>query len=302
MLDLGFLEDVETILSRAPSGRQTALFSATMPPEIKQARRVAHVRPGDDQGEGRDPDHRHRRAVLRRGRTARSPTRWPRCSRPSTRRRRSSSPAPRSASTGSRAASATRGVRVKSLHGDMSQGTRDGVMISFKGGRERLLVATDVAARGLDISGVTHIVNYDIPNSPDVYVHRIGRTGRVGETGRAITLITPKQRATSTPSRRTRAPRSSPGPEADGAGRVATTPRPGSASRREQRETRRRRHTKPRASSEVPQASCWTPAATGPRARRRDRRHRRRARTSRTRTSATSGCSSAFFVEVPRTG
>src|SRR4051794_19094015 len=87
-----------------------------------------------------------------------------------------------------------RGVRVKALHGDMSQGSRDGVMIAFKGGRERLLVATDIAARGLDISGVSHVVNYDIPNSPDVYVHRIGRTGRVGRSGRAITLITPKQR------------------------------------------------------------------------------------------------------------
>ncbi len=75
------------------------------------------------------------------------------------------------------------GMRVKALHGDMSQGSRDGVMIAFKGGRERLLVATDVAARGLDISGVTHVVNYDIPNSPDVYVHRIGRTGRVGRSG-----------------------------------------------------------------------------------------------------------------------
>jgi ATP-dependent RNA helicase DeaD len=86
------------------------------------------------------------------------------------------------------------GVRVKTLHGDMSQGQRDGVMIAFKGGRERLLVATDVAARGLDITGVSHVVNYDIPNSPDIYVHRIGRTGRAGESGRAITLITPKQR------------------------------------------------------------------------------------------------------------
>src|SRR6185312_14046779 len=85
-------------------------------------------------------------------------------------------------------------IRVKALHGDMSQGSRDGVMIAFKGGREQLLVATDVAARGLDISGVTHVINYDIPNSPDVYVHRIGRTGRVGRSGRAITLITPRQR------------------------------------------------------------------------------------------------------------
>jgi ATP-dependent RNA helicase DeaD len=76
----------------------------------------------------------------------------------------------------------------------MSQGSRDGVMIAFKDGRLRILVATDVAARGLDISAVTHIVNFDIPTSPDVYVHRIGRTGRVGRSGRAITLVEPRQR------------------------------------------------------------------------------------------------------------
>ena len=70
-----------------------------------------------------------------------------------------------------------RGMNVKALHGDMTQGARDGVMISFKDGRLPLLVATDVAARGLDISGVSHVINYDVPTSPDVYVHRIGRTG-----------------------------------------------------------------------------------------------------------------------------
>ena len=76
-----------------------------------------------------------------------------------------------------------RGLNVRALHGDMSQGQRDGVMLSFKGGRVPVLVATDVAARGLDISTVTHVVNYDVPTSPDVYVHRIGRTGRVGRSG-----------------------------------------------------------------------------------------------------------------------
>jgi ATP-dependent RNA helicase DeaD len=85
-------------------------------------------------------------------------------------------------------------MNVRALHGDMSQGSRDGVMISFKGGRVPILVATDVAARGLDISSVTHVINYDVPVSPDVYVHRIGRTGRVGRSGRAITLFEPRQR------------------------------------------------------------------------------------------------------------
>ena len=75
----------------------------------------------------------------------------------------------------------------------MTQGGRDGVMISFKGGRVQILVATDVASRGLDISTVTHIINFDIPTSPDVYVHRIGRTGRVGRSGRAITFVEPRQ-------------------------------------------------------------------------------------------------------------
>src|SRR5205807_9938541 len=79
-------------------------------------------------------------------------------------------------------------------HGDMTQGARDGVMISFKEGRLPLLVATDVAARGLDISGVSHVINFDVPTSPDGYVHRIGRTARVGRSGRAITLYERRQR------------------------------------------------------------------------------------------------------------
>ena len=87
-----------------------------------------------------------------------------------------------------------RGLRVKALHGDMSQGQRDGVMIQFKEHKLPLLVATDVAARGLDIEHVTHVINYDMPNNTEIYVHRIGRTGRVGRTGRAITFATAKQR------------------------------------------------------------------------------------------------------------
>jgi ATP-dependent RNA helicase DeaD len=87
-----------------------------------------------------------------------------------------------------------RGLRVKALHGDMTQGQRDGVMIQFKDHNLPLLVATDVAARGLDIEHVTHVINYDLPNNTEIYVHRIGRTGRVGRTGRAITFVTPKQR------------------------------------------------------------------------------------------------------------
>jgi ATP-dependent RNA helicase DeaD len=142
------------------------------------------------------------------------------------------------------------GVRVKTLHGDMSQGQRDGVMIAFKGGRERLLVATDVAARGLDITGVSHVVNYDVPNSPDIYVHRIGRTGRAGESGRAITLITPKQRRELEAIERhakTDIEEWTEAAKAKANGKPSHTRDP-------EREARRPRHTKPHARDGVPYA------------------------------------------------
>src|SRR4051794_30423650 len=195
MLDLGFFEDVETILSRAPSGRQTALFSATMPPEITK---LAEKRMFDP------VTIRVRAATLTIDTVEQFYVEVPDREKPDALARVLKMEKPDQAIVFVRTKIGVDrlarrlddvGVRVKTLHGDMSQGSRDGVMIAFKGGRERLLVATDVAARGLDISGVTHVVNYDIPNSPDVYVHRTGRPGRAGEAGRAITLITPRQRA-----------------------------------------------------------------------------------------------------------
>jgi ATP-dependent RNA helicase DeaD len=194
MLDLGFLEDVESILARAPGGRQTALFSATMPTEI---RRLAESRMLDpvtvkvraatltiDTVEhfGVEASDRDKATALARVIEAERPEQaivFVRTKIGTDRLAR---------------VLGDRDIRVKALHGDMSQGARDGVMLAFKNGRERLLVATDVAARGLDISGVTHVINYDVPNSPEIYVHRIGRTGRVGRSGRAITLFTPRQR------------------------------------------------------------------------------------------------------------
>jgi ATP-dependent RNA helicase DeaD len=194
MLDLGFLEDVETILSRCPSGRQTALFSATMPPEIKK---LAEKRMFDP------VTIKVRAAQLTIDTVDQSFIEVSDREKPDALARVLKEEDPEQAIIFARTKIGVdrlarrlddAGIRVKALHGDMSQGSRDGVMIAFKGGRERLLVATDVAARGLDISGVTHVINYDVPNSPDVYVHRIGRTGRVGRSGRAITLITPRQR------------------------------------------------------------------------------------------------------------
>jgi ATP-dependent RNA helicase DeaD len=83
--------------------------------------------------------------------------------------------------------------RVRALHGDLSQSQRDSVMIAFRAGRVPLLVATDVASRGLDVSQITHVVNYDLPDDAEVYVHRIGRTGRVGRDGAAISLVSRKE-------------------------------------------------------------------------------------------------------------
>src|SRR3954471_8233541 len=193
MLDLGFLEDVEMILSRCPSGRQTALFSATMPTEIKKLAEKGMYDPVTlkvraatltidtvEQFYVEVPD-REKADALARVLKAERPTQ--------------AIIFVRTKIGVDRLARALndKGLRVKALHGDMSQGSRDGVMIAFKDGREKLLIATDIAARGLDISGVSHVINYDMPNSPEVYVHRIGRTGRVGRSGRAITLVTPKQ-------------------------------------------------------------------------------------------------------------
>jgi ATP-dependent RNA helicase DeaD len=193
MLDLGFLEDVEKILRLTPNGRQTALFSATMPPEIRKLAdrylydpatvKVKAATLTVDTVEQFQVDVASRDKpdklveVLRAERPdqaivfVRTKIRCDQLYR----------------------TLRDRGMNVKALHGDMSQGQRDGVMLAFKGGRVPILVATDVAARGLDISTVTHVINYDVPTSPDVYVHRIGRTGRVGRSGRALTFVEPRQ-------------------------------------------------------------------------------------------------------------
>jgi ATP-dependent RNA helicase DeaD len=285
MLDLGFLEDVETILARCPSGRQTSLWSATMPLEI---RRLAEKRMYDPE------TIKVRAATLTIDTVDQFYVEASDREKPEALARVLKSERPdqaiifvRTKIGADRLARALgdRGVRVKALHGDMSQGSRDGVMIAFKGGRERLLVATDIAARGLDISGVSHVVNYDIPNSPDVYVHRIGRTGRVGRSGRAITLVTPKQRrdleaierhanteivpwttsANGGPPKRVAVPDDEPDevpasealaprpPDAPESEEATAEPEP-APPRREPRETRRPRHTKPRRDPTGPRA------------------------------------------------
>jgi ATP-dependent RNA helicase DeaD len=194
MLDLGFLEDVEKILQLTPGSRQTALFSATIPKEIRGLADRYLLDP---------VTVKVKAATLTIDTVEQFALEVPARDKPDALARVLAAEKPRQAIVFVRTKIRAdqlfktlrdRGMDVKALHGDMSQGSRDGVMISFKGGRVQILVATDVAARGLDISTVTHIVNYDVPTSPDVYVHRIGRTGRVGRSGRAITFYEPRQK------------------------------------------------------------------------------------------------------------
>ncbi len=194
MLDLGFIEDVERILRMCPSGRQTALFSATIPPPVERlAERYMYdpvtirVRPERltvDAIEQAFVEVEPRRKVERLVEVLRA-----------------EEPEQAIIFCRTKAGAArldeqlrARGFNVKALHGDMTQGQRDGVMIAFKDHRLPLLVATDVAARGLDIEHVTHVINFDLPRASETYVHRIGRTGRVGRTGRAITFVAARDR------------------------------------------------------------------------------------------------------------
>jgi ATP-dependent RNA helicase DeaD len=194
MLDLGFIEDVEKILRMCPSGRQTALFSATMPPPIQKLAEGYMYDPVTIKITPKqltvDKISQAYVEVPAKQKAARLvellKTEEPEQAIIFTRTKIGASKLEKTLKD--------KGLDVKALHGDLSQGVRDGVMISFKDHRVRLLVATDIAARGLDVEHVTHVINYDVPNSSETYVHRIGRTGRVGRTGRAITFVTPDQK------------------------------------------------------------------------------------------------------------
>ncbi|BCA86559.1 DEAD-box ATP-dependent RNA helicase CshA [Enterococcus saigonensis] len=193
MLNMGFLEDIEKIISQVPEERQTLLFSATMPPAIKSIgvkfmKNPEHVQIKAKEMTADLIDQYYVRAkdfekfdVMTRlldvqtpelaivfGRTKRRVDELAR-------------------------GLETRGYRAEGIHGDLSQQKRMSVLRAFKSGQLDILVATDVAARGLDISGVTHVYNYDIPQDPESYVHRIGRTGRAGKGGMSVTFVTPNE-------------------------------------------------------------------------------------------------------------
>lgn len=194
MLNMGFIEDIELILSTVPDERQTLLFSATMPDPIRKiaerfmqepvlvrvkAKEMTVDRIEQYYLELKESEKFDTLARLFDIQTPDLAIVFGRT------KRRVDELA---------SALNIRGYMAEGIHGDLSQAKRLSVLKKFKDGSIDVLVATDVAARGLDISGVTHVYNFDIPQDPESYVHRIGRTGRAGKHGIAITFVTPRER------------------------------------------------------------------------------------------------------------
>ncbi len=194
MLDMGFIEDIDLLLDATPTTRQTVLFSATMPHRIvslarKHLNDPVDIRMGKvETPEGEAPKVRQTAYSVPRSHVTVALGRVLEMERPTAAivfcRTRADVDAVTETLTG-------RGLRAEALHGGMDQEHRTRVVERLRAGRTDLLVATDVAARGLDIDSLTHVVNHDVPSSPEAYVHRIGRVGRAGREGVAITLVTP---------------------------------------------------------------------------------------------------------------
>lgn len=193
MLSMGFIEDIQAILNETPSTRQTALFSATLPPEIRRLAESYMYKPqsftiGPKQLTVATLEQRYylvndgdRLAALTRLFEVEPISRGLIFARTRL-------------GTGELANELTgRGFPAEALHGDMSQEAREQVLSRFRHNQIKVLVATDVAARGLDIDDISHVFNYDLPQDPEIYVHRVGRTGRAGKSGVAISLLSPKQ-------------------------------------------------------------------------------------------------------------
>jgi superfamily II DNA/RNA helicase len=192
MLDMGFIPDIETICTKLPATRQTLLFSATMPPPIKKLadkflsnpKTIEVARPASTNININqklvEVGQRDKREMLRSLiESEEVKTAIIFCNRKTTVRELAKS-------------LQRHRYRASEIHGDMDQSSRIKELDRFKAGDINILVASDVAARGLDIKGVSHVFNFDAPWHPDDYVHRIGRTGRAGATGSAFTFITPE--------------------------------------------------------------------------------------------------------------
>lgn len=193
MLDMGFIEDIETILRATPAERQTLLFSATMPPPIMKIAKRYMVNPEHIRADAKDiviPKIRQTFYEVKGNTKIQALSRVLDIENPNlaivfchTKREVDDVCMKLSQA----------GYNAGAIHGDFTQARRDEVMHKFKAGMLGILVATDVAARGLDIKDVTHVINYSIPQNPDSYIHRIGRTGRAGKSGIAITLVTSRE-------------------------------------------------------------------------------------------------------------
>lgn len=193
MLNMGFLEDIEAIISRVPADRQTLLFSATMPAPIKQIgvkfmKDPEHVQNKNKELTNVNVDQYYVRVKEQEKfdtMTRLMDVNQPELSIVFGRTKRRVDEITRGLKL--------RGFRAEGIHGDLDQNKRLRVIRDFKNDQIDILVATDVAARGLDISGVTHVYNYDITQDPESYVHRIGRTGRAGKSGESITFVSPNE-------------------------------------------------------------------------------------------------------------
>ncbi|ANB62359.1 DEAD-box ATP-dependent RNA helicase CshA (plasmid) [Anoxybacillus amylolyticus] len=193
MLNMGFVEDIEAILSNVPTERQTLLFSATMPEPIRRIAERFMNNPHLVKVKAKEmtvPNIEQYYLEVQEKKKFDILTRLLDIQAPElaivfgrTKRRVDELAE----------ALNLRGYAAEGIHGDLSQAKRLSVLRKFKEGSIEILVATDVAARGLDISGVTHVYNFDIPQDPESYVHRIGRTGRAGKTGVAMTFVTPRE-------------------------------------------------------------------------------------------------------------
>lgn len=192
MLRMGFLQDVESIIIETPKSRQTMLFSATIPNEVKSLSKRFMRSPLNIHIEGRNITlDEIKQVVIETTDRGKLDTLCQLIDefRPylaivfcRTKRRVSSV----------NEALLARGYNSDELHGDLTQAKRERVMKSFRKAEIQILVATDVAARGIDVEGITHVINYDIPDNAENYIHRIGRTGRIGNLGMAITIVTPR--------------------------------------------------------------------------------------------------------------
>lgn len=193
MLNMGFLEDIEAIISRVPDHRQTLLFSATMPAPIKEIgvkfmKDPEHVQVKNKELTNVNVDQYYVRVKEQEKfdtMTRLMDVQQPELSIVFGRTKRRVDEITRGLKL--------RGFRTEGIHGDLDQNKRLRVIRDFKNDQLDILVATDVAARGLDISGVTHVYNYDITQDPESYVHRIGRTGRAGKSGESITFVSPNE-------------------------------------------------------------------------------------------------------------